>query len=61
SFGTQSAAGSRFVERILTVVTTLRQQHRDVLAYLTEACAAANRGDSPPSLLPKSSTCDVIA
>ncbi|MBI3763276.1 MAG: IS66 family transposase [Chloroflexi bacterium] len=61
SFGTQSAAGSRFVERILTVVTTLRQQHRDVLAYLTEACAAANRGDSPPSLLPKPSTCDVIA
>jgi transposase len=25
SFGTQSAAGSQFVERILTVVTTLRQ------------------------------------
>jgi hypothetical protein len=61
SFGTQSTGGSRFVERILTVVTTLRQQHRDVLAYLTEACAAANRGDSPPSLLPKPSTCDVIA
>ena len=26
SFGTQSEAGSRFVERILTVVMTLRQQ-----------------------------------
>jgi transposase len=62
SFRTQSAAGSRFVERILTVVTTLRQQKRDVLDYLTEACAAANRGDSPPSLLlPKSSTCDVTS
>ena len=61
SFGTQSAAGSRFVERILTVVTTLRQQHRDVLAYLTEACAAANRGDSPPSLLPKPSTGDITS
>lgn len=56
SFCTQSAEGSRFVERILTVVTTLRQQHRDVLDYLTEACAAANRGDPPPSLLPKPST-----
>ncbi|MBA3806738.1 MAG: IS66 family transposase, partial [Acidobacteria bacterium] len=40
SFGTQSAAGSRFVERILTVVTTLRQQGRNVLEYLTAACAS---------------------
>jgi hypothetical protein len=35
SFGTQSYAGSRFVERILTTVTTLRQQGREVLDYLT--------------------------
>ena len=57
SFWTQSADGSRFVERILTVVTSLRQQKRDVLreAYLTEACAAAIPGDQPPSLLPKPS------
>ena len=53
SFGTQSEAGSRFVERVLTTVTTLRQQRRDVLDYLTEACAAAVKGDMPPSLLPK--------
>ena len=52
SFGTQSEEGSRFVERVLTTVTTLRQQNRDVLDYLTEACAAAIRGDKPPSLLP---------
>ena len=58
SFWTQSADGSRFVERILTVVTTLRQQERDVLDYLTEACAAAIRGDPPPSLLPKPSALD---
>jgi len=51
SFGTQSETGSRFVERVLTAVTTLRQQNRDVLDYLTEACAAAIRGDKPPSLL----------
>lgn len=38
SFGTQSEAGSKFVERILTVVTSLRQQGRDVLEYLTGAC-----------------------
>jgi transposase len=52
SFGTQSEDGSRFVERVLTAVITLRQQQRDVLDYLTEACAAAIRGDKPPSLLP---------
>ncbi len=56
SFGTQSETGSRFVERVLTTVTTLRQQKRDVLDYLTAACAAAIRGDKPPSLLPDSST-----
>jgi transposase len=53
SFGTQSAAGSQFVERILTTVTTLRQQQRDVLEYLTAACAATTRGDKSPSLLPQ--------
>lgn len=31
SFGTDSESGSRFVERILTVVTTLRLQQRNVL------------------------------
>jgi len=53
SFGTQSEAGSRFVERILTVVTTLRQQQRDVLAYLTAACLAQLRGDPVPALVPR--------
>jgi transposase len=52
SFGTQSGAGSQFVERILTTVTTLRQQHRDVLDYLTAACTAAICKNPAPSLLP---------
>jgi transposase len=52
SFGTDSPAGSRFVERILTVVTTLRLQKRNVLDYVTEACACARNGQRPPSLLP---------
>ena len=56
SFGTQSEAGSQFVARILTVVTTLRQQRRDVLDYLTDVGQAAIRGDKPPSLLPPQST-----
>jgi transposase len=52
SFGTQSATGSRFVERVLTVVATLRQQDRDVLDYLTAATQAAVLGIAAPSLLP---------
>jgi transposase len=52
SFGTQSKAGSRFVERILTVATSLKQQKRNLLGYLTEACEAANYGRPVPSILP---------
>jgi len=52
SFGTQSEAGSVFVERILTTVTTLRQQKRDVLDFLTEACKANISAAHAPSLLP---------
>jgi transposase len=52
SFGTQSAEGSRFVEALMTVVATLKQQHRNVLDYLTAACEATRRGEPAPSLLP---------
>jgi transposase len=52
SHGTESAAGSRFVEQILTVVATCRQQGRDVLDYLTECNQAYQHGETPPSLLP---------
>jgi transposase len=54
SLGTQSAEGSRFVESMMTVVTTLKQQQRNVLEYLTAACEAALRGEAAPSLLPAS-------
>jgi transposase len=53
SFGTQSANGSRFVEAMMTVVATLKQQHRNVLTYMTEACQAAYMGLPAPSLLPR--------
>jgi transposase len=51
SFGTQSAAGSRFVETILTVVETCRQQNRQVFAPIAAAAAAHLAGQSAPSLL----------
>jgi transposase len=52
SFGTKSEAGSRFVERILTVAGTLRQQGRNVLQYMTAAIQARLDGTPAPSLLP---------
>lgn len=52
SFGSQSEAGSLFVSRMLTVVTTLRSQNRPVLDYLVDACRAARHGQPAPSLLP---------
>jgi transposase len=53
SFGTQSARGTVFVERMLTVVTSLRLQGRSVLEFLAESTAAALTGAVPPSLLPE--------
>jgi transposase len=40
SFGTQSPAGSRFVETLLSVIETCRQQQRDVFAFVTRAVQA---------------------
>ncbi len=53
SFGSQSEAGSQFVARMLTVVTILKVQGRDVIEFLTQACKAARFGDPMPSLLPQ--------
>src|SRR5262245_28746702 len=58
SFGTQSTEGSRFVESMMTVVATLKQQQRNVLEYLTAACEAALWGEAAPSLLPDGYTRD---
>ena len=41
SVGTQSVEGSRVVAAMMTVVATLKQQHRDVLDSVTAACEAA--------------------
>jgi transposase len=52
SGGTDSTDGSRFVERMLTVVATCRQQGRNVLDYLGICFEADRRGQALPSLLP---------
>ncbi len=50
SFGTQSAKGSRFVERMLTVIETARRRGRNVFAWLAETVKAQFAGHSPPPL-----------
>jgi transposase len=52
SFGTQSANGSRFVETMLTVIETCRQQGRSVFPFLTNAVEAHLAHQPAPSLLP---------
>src|SRR3954468_11148484 len=52
SGGTDSVDGGRFVERMLTVVATCRQQGRNVLDYLTTCFEADCRGQALSSLLP---------
>ena len=51
-FGSDSAKGSRFIERFLTARATLRSQKRDLYAFLKDACTAALHGTPAPSLLP---------
>ena len=50
SFGTQSARGNLFAERLMTVAHTARKQKKNVLDFLTTCCTAAHDGLAPPSL-----------
>lgn len=52
SFGTQSASGSRFLERLLTVSETCRLQNRNAYQFLIEAMQAKFAGRPAPTLLP---------
>jgi transposase len=52
SFGTHSETGSRFVERMLTVVTTLGQQGRSVLDYLYQTGQKSQMIQSVTGLTP---------
>jgi transposase len=51
SGGTASEWGRRFVERVLSVAATCRQQGRNVLEFLTDCFKAQQSGQRIPSLL----------
>lgn len=52
SSGTRSDAGSRFAERILTVVETCKQNLVNFCDYITRVVESDFRGHPPPKLLP---------
>ena len=58
SFGSQTKNGSTFVARMLTVVTTLKSQQRNVLEFLVQAVVTAREGKQAPSLLPPVCACE---
>jgi transposase len=53
SFGMQSPGGSRFVETMLTVIETCRQQSRNIFEYVTAAVQMHFAQQPTPSLLPR--------
>jgi transposase len=52
SFGSDSETGSRFAERLLTMVASCWRQGRSLLDFLVGAGEAALQGSRPPALLP---------
>jgi transposase len=61
SGGTDSRRGSRFVERVLSVRETCRQQGRVLLEFLAECCQARLEGREAPSLLPNGNSHQKVA
>lgn len=51
SFGTQSESGSRFVETLLTILETCRQQQRHPIDFLTAAIEALAANKPAPKLI----------
>lgn len=53
SGGTDSSQGSRFVERVLSIRETCRQQGRGLLEYVAACCRAHLEGRRVPTLMPE--------
>lgn len=53
SYGTRSTKGQKFVERISSVVETVKKNGKNVLNYLEEALHAFYRGHSSPYINPE--------
>lgn len=53
SFGSSSETGCRYVERVLSVISTLRQRGHPTLAYLADAIAAHRKGQEAQEVPPR--------
>lgn len=51
SFGTQSERGSRFIERIMTITMTCKQNSRNAIYYIKQSIINFNSGRPPPRIL----------
>ena len=51
SYGTHNASGSRFVETLLSVIETCRQQERNAFDFITAAVEAHALANPAPKLL----------
>ena len=52
TYGTQSAAGRRFVETVQTILETRRQHGRGTFEFTTDAITKARRYQPWPALIP---------
>ena len=53
SFGTQSPAGTEYMERVLTAVGSCKLQKRNVLDFMTDAVQSYFSSSKQPSLIPE--------
>lgn len=53
SFGSNSQTGCRYVERMLSVIQTLRQRGHPIMSYLASAIDAHRKGQAPPDIPPR--------
>jgi transposase len=54
TFGTHSSTGSRYIERMLSLLYTLKQQGRDAMAFITQCVTDSMSGvQTTASLLPE--------
>src|SRR5204862_5974281 len=58
SFGSGSAAGCRYVERMLSVIQTLRLRGHAPLAYLAGAVEAYRKGEATRAIEPRRKVAD---
>ncbi len=54
SYGSKSERGDRFIERVNSIVTTLKRQGRECLDYLVAALSAWKTGSSAPTIFNRS-------